>query len=117
MLKRFAVCSLAILLFAALLQAHGNATHLAGTVTAVDGSHVTIQDKTGKSIVVTLNKTTKYLKDKKPVAVTDMQVGSRVVIDAAMDEKTKTYTAEEIQVGVAAPAAAAKPKAAAAKQK
>ncbi|HYR83059.1 MAG TPA: DUF5666 domain-containing protein [Terriglobia bacterium] len=112
MLKKLAVCSLAILFFAALLQAHGNATHLAGTVTAVDGSHVTIQDKAGKSIVVKLDKTTKYLKAKKPVAASDMQVGSRVVIDATMDEKTKTYSAEEIQVGVAAATAAAKPKAA-----
>ena len=115
MLKRIVVCSLAILLFAALLQAHGNATHIIGTVTAINGSHVTVQDKAGKSTVVMLEKTTKYFKDKKPAAVADLQVGSRVVIDAMLDAKTKMYMAEEVQVGVAAAAAttAAKPKAAA----
>ena len=114
MLKRLMVCALATLLFAALLQAHGNATHIIGTVSAVDGSHVTVQDKAGKSTVVMLEKTTKYFKDKKPAALADLQIGSRVVIDAMMDAKTKMYMAEEVRLGVAAaPAtAAAKPKAA-----
>jgi hypothetical protein len=100
-----------MLLLAALLQAHGNATHLIGTVTAIDGNHVTIKNKAGKSIMVMLDKSTKYLKDKKPAGVADLQVGSRVVIDAMMDPKMKMYMAEEVQVGVAT--AAAKPKAAA----
>src|SRR2546426_6011676 len=102
MLKRLIVCSLAILLSATLVQAHGNATHIIGTVTAVNGAHVTIQDKAGKSTVVMLEKTTKYFKDKKPAAVADLQIGSRVVIDAMMDPKTKMYMAEEVQVGAAA---------------
>ena len=92
---------------ASLLLAHGNATHLMGTVTAVGKDTVTIRDKDGKAVVVTLAKSTKYLKDKKPSTLDLMKVGARVVIDAKMDTKTKTYTAEEIQLGVAAPAAAA----------
>jgi hypothetical protein len=101
MLKKFTVCCLTALLFAGLLLAHGNATHLMGTVTAVGKDSVTIQDKDGKSVVVTLEKTTKYFKNKKAATIADMTVGTRVVIDAQMDQKTKMYTAEEIQVGAA----------------
>jgi hypothetical protein len=99
MLKKLTVCGLTALLFTGLLLAHGNATHLMGTVTAVGKDTVTIQDKDGKSVVVTLEKTTKYFKNKKAATIADMTVGTRVVIDAEMDQKTKMYTAEEIQVG------------------
>jgi len=99
MVKKLAVCVLATLLFAGLLLAHGNATHLMGTVTAVGKDTVTIQDKDGKSVVVTVEKTTKYFKNKKAATIADVTVGTRLVIDAQMDQKTKTYTAEEIQVG------------------
>jgi hypothetical protein len=116
MSKRLLVWSLAILLPVTLL-AHGGATHLIGTVTALDGSHVTIKDKAGKSITVTLTKTTKYLKDDKPVASGELQVGSRVVIDAKMDDATKTYTAEEVRVGTASAATAKQETAKAAAQK
>lgn len=54
---------------------------------------------------VMLDKTTRFLKDKKAAAMSDIQVGDRVVIDAHMDSKTKKYAAEEVQIGVAAPAA------------
>jgi hypothetical protein len=99
MVKKLAVCVLATLLFAGLLLAHGNATHLMGTVTAVGKDTVTVQDKDGKSVVVTVEKTTKYFKNKKAATIADVTVGTRLVIDAQMDQKTKTYTAEEIQVG------------------
>src|SRR5437773_397889 len=93
----------AVLLLTTLLLAHG--APLMGTVTAVGKDSITITDKTGKSIVVGLEKTTKYLnKDKKPAVMEDLKVGSRVVIDAHMDEKTKSYKAEEVQIGVAADA-------------
>ena len=50
MLKQCAVGLLTLLLSAALLQAHGGATHLLGTVSAVDGNRVTIKDKSGNTI-------------------------------------------------------------------
>jgi hypothetical protein len=99
MLKKLTVCCLTALLFAGLLLAHGNATHLMGTVTAVGKDTVTIQDKDGKSVVVTVEKTTKYFKNKKAATIADVTIGTRLVIDAQMDQKTKMYTAEEIQVG------------------
>jgi len=98
------------------LLAHGNATHLMGTVTAVGKDSVTIQDKDGKSVVVTLEKDTKYFKSKKPAAAADMKVGTRVVIDAEMDQKTKKYSAEEINLGTAEAASPAAKSSAAAKK-
>jgi ABC-type Fe3+-hydroxamate transport system substrate-binding protein len=109
MLKSILVCSLSIVLFAALAIAHGDATHLMGTVTAVTADTVTIKDSAGKSVVVMLPKTTKFLQNKKAVAKDDLKLGARVVIDAEMDAKMKMYSAEEVQIG-AAPAAEKKAK-------
>jgi hypothetical protein len=100
MLQKVIGCATALLLVCGLVLAHGNATHLMGTVTAIDKNTVTIKDKDGKSVVVMLEKTTKYLKNKKPAPSAEMKVGTRVVIDAQMDQKTKMYTAEEIQLGI-----------------
>ena len=102
MFKSFVLSVTAVLLVATLLLAHG--APLMGTVTVVGKDSITITDKDGKSIVVGLEKTTKYLKDKKPAAMDDIKVGTRVVIDAHMDEKTKSYKAESVQIGVAADA-------------
>ncbi|PYR99593.1 MAG: hypothetical protein DMG12_20385 [Acidobacteria bacterium] len=109
MLKQCAVGLLTLLLSAALLQAHGGATHLLGTVSAVDGNRVTIKDKSGKSVVVVTNTSTKYLRGEKPATSAELTVGSRVVIDAKMDNATKTYVAEEVRVGAATTAAAKAP--------
>lgn len=101
MTRRLVVlCFLTVLLSVALMRAHGEATHLMGTVTAVTADTVTIKDTAGKSVVVMLEKTTKYVKDKKAAVISDLKVGTRVMIEAAMDEKMKMYTAEEVQLGV-----------------
>lgn len=113
MLKRLIACSMTMLISAALLLAHGDATHIMGTITAVQGDHVTVKQQDGKSVMVMMQKTTKYMKAEKPAASADMKAGTRVVIDAKMDEKMKMYTAEEVRIGVAnAPAADSKEKAA-----
>jgi hypothetical protein len=101
MFKKLISFAISSMLLTGILLAHGNATHLMGTVTAIGKDTVTIQDKDGKSIVVMLEKDTKYLKDKKSVAAAEMKVGTRVVIDAEMNEKMKMYSAEEIQLGAA----------------
>ena len=112
MLNKVIACALAFLLPTGALLAHGNATHLMGTVTAVGKDTVTIEDKDGKPLVVMLEKTTKYFKSKKPATIDEIKVGTRVVIDAEMNQKMKMYSAEEIQIGAAnatAPAKAASP--------
>jgi len=101
MFKRLASCTLMIPLFALLLAAHGEP--LLGTVAAVGKDTVTIKDKTGKTVVVMLEKNTKFLKDKKAATIADLKVGSRVSIDAHMDEKMKMLSAEEVEIGSAAP--------------
>src|SRR5882724_11826498 len=100
MIKRSIIGLTAMLLFAVFVYAHG--APLIGTVTEVGKDSITIKDKAGKSTVVMLEKATKYLKDKKAAAMSDIQVGTRVVIDAHQDAKTKKYAAEEVQIGVTA---------------
>jgi hypothetical protein len=104
MYKRFIVLLSAFVLSAALLSAHGTGTHLTGTITAIEGDHIQIKDQAGKTVMVMLGKTTKYLKSEKASTKAELKVGTRVLIDAKMDEKMKMYAAEEIQIGVAAPA-------------
>jgi Domain of unknown function (DUF5666) len=103
MLKRFASCLVLTLLLVSMLAAHG--APILGTVTAVGKDTVTIKDKAGKTVVVMLEKNTKYLMNKKAVTITDLKVGSRVSIDAHMEEKMKMLSAEEVEIGAPAPAA------------
>ena len=104
MFKQLVACSLVMLVFAGLLLAHGDATHIMGTVTSIQGNHVMVKTQDGKSEMVMLGKTTKYLIGEKAATTKDLKVGIRVVIDAKMDEKMKMFSAEEVRIGVAAPA-------------
>jgi hypothetical protein len=97
---------LAVALFAGVLLAHGDP--IMGTITAVNNDSFTIKDKANKSVVIMLEKGTKYLKNDKAGAKSDLQVGARVIIDAHPDAKTKALTAEEVNIGTAAPASPAK---------
>ena len=106
MFKRLIISALTIVVFAALSFAHGNATHIMGTITAVDGSHVTVKTQDGKTEMVMLQKTTKFMNGSKAATAADLKVGTRVVIDAKMDEKMKMYTAEEVKIGAATAAKA-----------
>jgi Domain of unknown function (DUF5666) len=89
---------------ATLTFAHGDATHLTGTITAIEGDHIQIKDQAGKPVLVMLQKTTKFLKSNKPATKADLKVGTRVLIDAKMDEKMKMYAAEEVSIGITEPA-------------
>src|SRR5437867_1560023 len=116
MFKRLIGSALTVLVSAALLFAHGDATHIMGRVSAVDGVHVIVKTQEGKSEMVMLQRTTKYMTGSKAATAADLKVGTRVVIDAKMDEKMKMYKAEEVTIGVAtAPAANTKAKAGTAK--
>jgi hypothetical protein len=103
MWNRFVFCLVAIALFVGLLYAHGDP--IMGTVTAVTNDTFTVKDKNDKSVVIMLEKTTKYLVNDKAAKKADLKVGVRVVIDAHMDTKMKMYSAEEVNIGTAAPAA------------
>jgi hypothetical protein len=103
MFKRFVICTVAVLMSVGLLWAHDGNEHIMGTVSSINGDHVMIKTLDGKSEMVMLGKTTKYLIDKKAAKLTDIKVGSRVVVDAKMDPKMKMYSALEVQIGVATP--------------
>jgi Domain of unknown function (DUF5666) len=99
MLNRFVLRLLTILLCVGLLHAHGDP--IMGTVTAVTSDTVTVKDKDNKSVVIMLEKGTKFLINDKAAKKSDLKVGTRVVIDAHMDEKMKMYSAEEVNIGAA----------------
>jgi biopolymer transport protein ExbD len=99
MLNRFVLSLIAIVLVAGLLHAHGDP--ILGTVTAVTNDTFTITDKDNKTVVIMLEKNTKFLMNDKPAKKTDLKTGVRVVIDAHMDTKMKMYAAEEVNIGTA----------------
>jgi hypothetical protein len=106
MTKRAIVSVIAILICTALVLAHGKP--IMGTVTEVTKDSVTVKDTAGKAVVVMFENATKFLKNKKAAQAGDIQVGDRVVIDAHEDAKTKKLFAEEVQIGTAPAAPAAK---------
>jgi hypothetical protein len=103
-MRRIATTVIFTLLISTVLFAHGDATHIIGTVASIDGNHVMVKTQDGKTEMVMLDKTTKYLAGTKAATMDAVKVGSRVVIDAKMDAKTKMYSAEEVRIGIAAPA-------------
>jgi hypothetical protein len=70
-----------------------------GSVTAVKPDMVTIKMQNGKSEMVMLEKTTKYMMHEKPARSADLKVGDNIMINAKMDAKTKKYAAEEVMLG------------------
>lgn len=100
MFRKLLASLLAILMSAAVLFAHGDATHVMGTVSAIQGDHVTVKLQDGKTQMVMFNTATKYLNGEKAAKKTDVKVGTRVVIDAKMDEKMKMLVATEVRIGV-----------------
>ena len=100
MSKTLLACSLTILMAAAVAFAHGDATHIMGTVSAIQGDHVTVKLQDGKTQMVMFDKSTKYLNGEKKAKKEDVKVGTRVVIDAKMDEKMKMFLASEVRIGI-----------------
>ena len=99
MFKRTVGSLAALLLCAGFISAQSSSTHLMGAVTAVKPDMVTIKTQDGKSEMVMLGKTTKYMMHAKPAKSADLKVGDSVMISAKMDAKTKKYSAEEIMLG------------------
>ena len=99
MFNRLAVCLVAIILCAGLLQAHGDP--IMGTVTAVTDDTFTVSGKDNKPVTIMLEKSTKYLMNDKAARKTDLKPGVRVIIDAHMDTKMKMLSAEEVNIGAA----------------
>jgi hypothetical protein len=107
MTKRSVALALAVCLaVAGPLLAHGGFTHVLGTVTAKDATHVEVKTRAGKVVSVKLSDATKYVKEGKAAAASDMQVGQRVAVEAK--GHAADLEAAEVRLGVMAKPAAAK---------
>ena len=100
--KTLAISITMILMSALVLFAHGDAEHVMGTISAIQGDHVTVKLQDGKTQMVMLGKDTKYFNGEKKAKKEDVKVGTRVVIDAKMDTKMKMLLASEVKLGVTA---------------
>jgi len=105
MTRRTAILAAATLVLAApAVWAHdGHAHIIMGTVTGKDAKQVKVKTPSGEILSIAINEKTSVVRDKRKVAVADVLVGRRVVVDIGNGEDP--LIAREIQVGVAAPAA------------
>ena len=98
---RFSLFAAMLGMTATVVCAQTELTRLIGTVTAIEGDHVQIQDQSGKRVLVMLQKTTKYSKSQKPATKSGLKVGTRVLIDAKIEDRMKMYAAEQVTIGIA----------------
>jgi hypothetical protein len=115
MMRRFAsiLPFLATLTLPGRILAHEGHEHkVTGTVVQVHAdidmvSHVEVKTTDGKTVVLTCNEKTKFLKGKAVASPRDVQAGTRVV--ATVTEDGKTMRASEVLVGEGAPPAKTSP--------
>jgi len=75
------------LVFGGALAAHEGHTHKAlGTVTKIDGTHVTVKTTAGKTIVVMLDDKTAITRDKEKVTASALKVGERLSVDYVQEK-------------------------------
>ena len=84
----------ALLLLPGLVSAH---THkvVMGTVKALDSARIELVQKGGKTISIPLAKSTMFMRGKEMVGADQVQVGARVAVVLAEDDKT----AENVKLG------------------
>jgi len=83
----FVTAMLATTPFGAVPLAHGNNDHVRGVVTQVSAESVTIQLQDQTTSTLTINAQTTVEKSGKPVQVSDLKVGERVVVDVPKGTK------------------------------
>ena len=72
-----------LLSFPLLVGAHGNATHIMGTVTATTEDHITVKTPKGKSITLVVTTDTSFQQNGISTNKARPQVGNRVIAEAA----------------------------------
>lgn len=98
------VVLVAALAVPAVARAHkGHAHKVMGTVTRVDGHHVTVKTAAGKSVTVMLDDKTTVSRGKTQLDATAVKVGERVVVEGP--EAKDMITAKTVRLGVAAASA------------
>ncbi len=96
-MKRNAMLALALVLTPPAIYAHNGMEHVMGAVTAITETSITVKTTDGKTKIVALAGTTKYLKGTTTVALKDIKVGDHIVIHAT--KKDNQLTAAEVKVG------------------
>jgi hypothetical protein len=94
-----AVVTLAASLAApSVVRAHDGHAHLImGTVTARDDKHIEVKTPGGENLSIAINAKTAVTRDKRKVAMAEVQTGRRVVVDIGDGEDP--LIAREIRVG------------------
>lgn len=94
-MKKVALAALVILVFSAVVVAHGDKKHVMGTIEKINTDSLVIKQKNGTSVIVKLASSTVFLEhtrgaDKtapdKPAQASDLAVGDLVVIHATPKE-------------------------------
>jgi hypothetical protein len=89
-----------------LVRAHtGHAHKVMGTVSSVDGNHVSVKTTDGKTVMVMVDAKTKITQGKTKLTAAALKVGDRIVAEGAQEREVLTATS--LQVGTA-PAAGVK---------
>lgn len=96
-MKKLLMLILTFGIFASLAYAHNGMQHVMGTVSAINGSNITVTTTEGKTQTVAVTSDTKFSKADGPMALKDIKVGDHVVIHAA--KKGDVLTAAEVKIG------------------
>ena len=67
------------------LSAAHDEFRIIGTVTKITAKEISVKQKDGKIVEMDIDKQTKFTRDKKPVASSEVKVGGSVVVDALGD--------------------------------
>ncbi len=85
-------------------EAHDGHKHtVMGTVMAVNAKVVEVKTPSGEILSIAINQKTTAIRQKKKIALAEVQVGRRVVVDIGNGEDP--LIAKEIELGAPAPAA------------
>jgi hypothetical protein len=95
------VCAaLAVLVVAPVALAHPGHEHkLLGTVTMAGVDHLMLKDKDGNAQTVQIAPDTKFVRAGKPMKLTDVKVGMRIVATAVTDENDDKLIAKVVELG------------------
>ena len=101
-MKHLALTAIWLLVFTALILAHGNEHHVIGVVSAVTQDSITVETLKKEKVVVKLGPETKFQKGSEAATLNDVKAGERVVIHAVKDgDQLKAHT---VRIGSASAA-------------
>ena len=91
------ICTAAVLAPSTLLAHEGHAHKVMGTVTSIDGNHLTVKATNGKNVMVMLDAKTSITQGKDKVDAKALKPGIRIVAEGP--EEKGMMTATSVKVG------------------